>query len=137
MNQSFNAPVGQVAGNNIVNYGDGFVADPNNPDLTSCRICHYHGLALGAHECPKCGHNYLAEHMAEQARREAQAKKDAGDLVNLITIAAFVFLAMTSSLMEYFNLSFPKAAGWSVLGTGFVWYVWVMVNARMKQFFDS
>ncbi len=71
----------QIAGRDLINEGDGFRPDPNNPKLRKCDYCDWPGLSYDAHQCPKCGHNYLADVIAEQERARQELDSFGGLLV--------------------------------------------------------
>lgn len=118
----------QVAGNNIINEGDGFRPNPDNPNLMECSQCEYPGVSRTAIECPKCGHSFLAERLAlaEKAREESRV------FWTIAGTALIVAISGSWHIGSRTGLGFWESLGVMVIALGGLWYGWAWLSVHWE-----
>lgn len=118
----------QIAGRDLLNLGDGFKPDPNNPKLRKCDYCDWPGLSYDAHQCPKCGHNYLADAIAEQER----ARQERDNRRGLMLGALILGLSGAFYLAHWLQLELAQGAGLLLIILLSLWLGWTYIMVRFE-----
>ena len=118
----------QIAGRDIINISDIIQPDPNNPNVTECRVCHWHNLSRGADTCPECGHNYLVERLAKQE----QERVERVNLVHSLMMWAAVSLIGGIEISNRLQLDLAQGLGLMVLAIFFGYVAWIWAKSRIQ-----
>ncbi|GGX96641.1 hypothetical protein GCM10007160_25330 [Litchfieldella qijiaojingensis] len=122
----------QIAGNDIHNHTRVEEYSPPNdsPYLRPCKACGWHGVAVNANVCGKCGYNYAQERiiaaMRERERRET--------LVYGLMFAVAALVGFSAWLSGRTSLSFLDAlvaSGFSALISYGAW-CWLRAWSAVK-----
>lgn len=132
VNQHIDGKGHQIAARDVVNKGDSFRPDPTKPGILLCGICDW-PLSLGADECPKCGHNHLADRLATQAE---ERYKNEESLQKLLITVVLIFVAAIQ-LSSRTSLSFIEALVFSIIIAGAIWYGLICLAVRFKIWLDG
>lgn len=118
----------QQAGRDIINEGDGFRPDPNNPNLIECTQCEYPGVSRTATECPKCGHSFLAERIAreERVREEFNAFWQKAAIVLMVAAYGALHIGIRTGLNIWESLVLMFVA------LGGLWFVWIWLSTQWE-----
>lgn len=123
----------QVAGRDIINEGDCFKPDPDNPNLTECSNCGKPGLSLGADTCPACGHNHLRDRLIAHEEQQRQAQDQ---LQKLGVVAVFILLG-AFYISPWLKVGYLKAILIVALSGGALWYGFIFIKAYAKTWYEE
>ncbi|WP_305965672.1 hypothetical protein [Marinobacter salsuginis] len=126
--QTFEGPVGQVAGNDIHNHTQVEEHKPpeDSPLLYACKACEWPGVAVNADKCGKCGFNYALER-AEAAERQ---RRDSESRIYWAGVSILAIYVGAVALMHAVSLGFFDAIAVSFVGALIAWGGWVWLSAR-------
>lgn len=128
LSQSIEGNHNQVAGNDIINEGDGFRPDPNNPNLMACHQCDWPGLSRLAITCPKCGYDHAKE---RQEKLEQQLRKQQ-TWNAVVGCLMFVWFVLTVNLSARTDLNIAVSGVTVILVAGSAWIGWCYVTAHIE-----
>lgn len=125
-----------IAGRDLINEGDGFRPDPNNPKLMQCE-CGWPGLNRTADKCPKCGNNYLRDRLEAEEQRQRQAIEENNRFWQKIAFFCLVLFIGTTQISSRTSLS---AAESFVLTLAVFWASWfglVWISVYVSLWWDE
>lgn len=121
----------QIAGRDVINNGDFFNLDPENPILKKC-YCEKL-ISRGADECPECGHNHLADRIAEQGRIKQRQQHSLQKLYVIVLLVLIVALQISTHL----SIDLLNSIGLSVIMAGILWLGYICLRVYLPPFLKS
>lgn len=117
----------QVAGHDIHNHTQVGEYEPpsDSPHLQKCKACGWHGVAVNASECRKCGYSYALEHAVATERKRQEGER----FVNGLLIVAFTVAAVALFVSYHTSLSFLEAIVVCGFGAVVAWGAWTWLAA--------
>ncbi|MCG6659292.1 hypothetical protein HOP52_16155 [Halomonas campisalis] len=125
MAQEIGGSDNQVAGRDFYNQVQEHVPPVDSPYLQNCKACGWHGVAVNAAQCGKCGYDYALERaIAVERERKDRERLVLSSIYGLGTMVGIA--AWTSSRTSLGFLDAVAVCGFAAV---FAWGGWIWLRA--------